>query len=234
MVYLRCHCRRWYSLAATLATDGATTLQIYADDGGNFNAPPSVSPKSVLGQATVAFSDCSTASLSYTFTDGSNRSGIITLKRASPNVTCSPAGDNGNAPSDYLLSVSWYNPETSGQGLLFDISPSIGNLFAAWYTFLPNGQTVAGPVSQNWFTLQSTFTDGTTSLANIPIIETSGGIFDNPATVTKSQVGNRYYLFPDCNAMTLTYQFTGGANQGLSGTIPLKRVLPAPAGCQIK
>jgi hypothetical protein len=225
--------RRWYSLAGNVsAISGATTLQIYDEEGGNFNALPSVSAKSVLGQATIAFSDCTTASLSYTFTDGSNRSGTIALKRLSPNVTCSPSGDNGSAPSDYLLSGSWYNPETSGQGLLFDISPSIGNLFAAWYTFLPNGQTIEGPASQNWFTLQATFTDGTTSLANIPIIETSGGIFDNPAGVTRVQVGAATISFQSCSAMTLTYQFTDGANQGLEGTIPLKRVLPAPTGCQ--
>ena len=224
---------RWYALSGNVsATSATTTLQIYADVGGNFNAPPSVGTSDVLGQATIAFSDCTSGSLSYEFTDGSNRSGTIPLTRLTPNVTCSPSGDSGTAPGDYLLSGNWYNPETSGQGLIFDISPSISNLFAAWYTFLPNGQTTGGPASQNWFTLQADqFTNGSTSLANIPIIETSGGIFDNPARITEAQVGTANIVFQNCNAMSMTYQFTGGQNKGLQGTIPLKRIVPTQAAC---
>jgi hypothetical protein len=228
--------RRWYGLSGNVsATSATTTLQIYADDGGNFDAPPSVGTNDVLGHATIAFSDCTSGSLIYEFTDGSNRSGTIPLTRLSPNVTCSPSGDNGAEPGNYLLSGSWYNPETSGQGLLFDISPSIGNLFAAWYTFIPNGQTIGGPASQNWFTLQAgQFVNGSTSLANIPIIETSGGIFDNPAGVTKAQVGTANIVFQSCNAMSMTYQFTGGENTGLVGTIPLKRIVPTQTGCGLE
>jgi hypothetical protein len=227
---------RWYGLSGNVsATSATTTLQIYADDGGNFNAPPSVSAEDTLGQATIAFSDCNSGSLTYVFTDGSNRSGTIPLTRLSPNVMCLPSGDSGAEPGNYLLSGSWYNPETSGQGLLFDISPSISNLFAAWYTFVPNGQTIGGPASQNWFTLQSgEFVNGSTSLANIPIIQTSGGIFDNPASVTKIQVGTANIVFQSCNAMSMTYQFTAGQNSGLVGTIPLKRVVPAQTGCVLE
>lgn len=224
---------RWYSLSGNVSTNGTTTLQIYDVEGGDFNAPPSVGAQSV-GVATIAFSDCSTASLSYSFTDGSSRTDTIALKRLTPNVTCSPIGDNGSAPSDYLLSGNWYNPETSGQGLIFDISPSIGNLFAAWYTFVPNGQTVTGSAGQTWFTLQSKFADGATSLANIPIFATSGGIFDNPAAVVSAQVGTAAISFQSCSAMTLAYQFNRGANQGRAGTISLKRVGPAPFGCQLE
>ncbi len=46
-------------------------------------------------------------------------------------------------------------PDTSGQGFIFDFSPSINNVFAAWYTFAHTGQRIGGPLSQSWFTLQS-------------------------------------------------------------------------------
>jgi hypothetical protein len=209
------------------------TLQIFDVEGGNLNAAPSLGGNGPLGQATIQFSDCNTGSLTYAFTDGSGRSGTIPMVRLTPNVTCSPSGDNGTLPMDYLLSGNWFNPTTSGQGLMFDFSPSINNLFAAWYTFLPNGQHLGGAASQDWFTLQAQFVSGNKSLANIPIVETTGGVFDDPTSTSSVQVGTASIVFQSCTAMTLSYQFTGGTNTGLHGTIDLQRVGPAPAGCSL-
>ncbi len=227
--------RRWYGLTGNVSKASPTAaLQIFDVEGGNLDAPPSVGATGALGQATIQFSDCNSGSLVYRFTDGSNRSGTIPLSRLTPNVTCSPTGDNGSAASDYLLSGNWYNPDTSGQGFIFDFSPSINNVFAAWYTFAHTGQRIGGPLSQAWFTLQSAqFVPGMTSLDNIAIVETIGGLFDNPAAVTPQQVGTANIAFQSCAAMTLAYTFTGGENKGLSGTINLRRVGPAPLGCSL-
>jgi pseudomonalisin len=227
--------RRWYALSGNVNNQDATaTLQIFAEEGGNLNAPPSVDAADAIGQATIHFTDCDTGALTYNFSDGSGRSGSIPLTRLTPNVTCSPDGDNGNAATDYLLSGNWYNPSTSGQGFIFDISPGISSLFAAWYTFAANGQQLGGPASQDWFTLQSRqFADGSTALADIPIFATSGGVFNSPTLTRSSQVGMASIAFQNCNAMTLTYSFTGGSNQGKSGTINIVRVGPAPAGCEL-
>lgn len=225
--------RRWYALQGNIgASNPVATLSIFTDEGGNLNAPPVVSPGPVLGTATLSLSDCTHASLIYQFTDGSNRSGTIPLTRLTPNVTCSPTGDNGAAASDYLLSGNWYNPATSGQGLMFDVSPSISNLFAAWYTFKPNGQQIGGGASQDWYTLQSNqFTPGMTSLAGIPIVQTTSGVFDNPASTDSAQVGTANIVFQSCSAMTVSYSFTAGANKGLHGTLNLVRTGPTPQGC---
>lgn len=227
--------RRWYALSGNVSqANPIGTLQIFVEEGGNLNAPPIVNASVPLGQATIRFSDCVTGSLSYNFTDGSGRSGIIPLTRLTPNVTCGATGDNGDLPSDYLLSGNWFNPNTSGQGFIFDISPSIGNLFAAWYTFAPNGQQIGGPASQDWFTLQSgAFADGSTSLDNIPIIATSGGIFDNSTPTASATVGRASIVFQNCDAMTLGYSFTSGPNQGLSGSVNMVRVGPTPMGCSL-
>lgn len=227
--------RRWYALSGNVSSASPTaTLSILAVYGGNFNAPPSVGANGALGQATLQLTDCNTGTLTYNFTDGSGRSGTIPLARLTPNVTCSSSGSNGDAAADYLLSGNWYNPNTSGQGLIFDFSPAIHNMFAAWYTFAPTGQQIAGAASQNWFTLQSgQFVTGMTSLDNIAIVETTGGVFNSPTAPTSAQVGTANIAFQSCNTMTLSYQFTGGENQGLSGTINLTRVGPTPAGCSL-
>ncbi len=228
--------KRWYALSGNVSnTSSSAQLTIGAVDGGNFNALPAVGATAV-GQATLQFSDCNDASLTYTFTDGSGRSGTIPLARLTTNITCGASGTNSTAPSDYLLSGDWYDPSTSGQGLIFDINPAQSLLFAAWYTFLPDGQQTGGGASQSWYTIVTgagPFTAGLTSLNNIPIGETTGGIFNNPATATTVQVGSANIAFQSCNAMTLTYTFTGGTNQGQHGTINLVRTGPTPEGCSL-
>jgi hypothetical protein len=227
--------RRWYAVTGGVSNSNPTaTLGIYPVYGGNFNAPPVVSASASTGTATWSMSDCNTGTFTYAFTDGSGRTGSIPISRLTPNVTCTPTGDNSATPGNYLLSGNWYDPNTSGQGFIFDVSPSISNLFAAWYTFLPHGQQTGGPPSQEWYTIQvGGFLNGSTSISNAPIYETSGGIFNNPQAVSSTQVGTANITFTSCAAMTLAYNFTGGVNQGLSGSINLQRIGPTPAGCSL-
>jgi hypothetical protein len=188
------------------------------------------SPGRPSGTATIGFSDCNNASLIYYFDDG--RVGMVPLSRLTPNVTCGASGDNGAPAAHYLLSGNWFDPNDGGQGFIFDFSPSIHGLFAAWYTFAQDGQQTGGAASQRWYTLQSDhFTS--TALAGIPIIETTGGAFNDPATTMSVQVGTVDLTVQSCTAMTLSYQFGAGENQGLSGTIHLQRVGPAPSGCRL-
>ena len=218
--------RRWYGVQGNVSSaDAVAALQIYDVEGGNFDAPPTVGAHAVLGTATFSLSDCSTGTFTYQFTDGSGRAGTIPLTRIAPNVTCATSGDNGAPHSDYLLSGSWFNPATSGQGFLIDINPDINLFSAAWYTFIRNGASIGGAASQNWFTLQSaSFVNGATSLSGIAIIETSGGAFDNPTPVTRTQVGTANIVFHSCTSLSLTYTFNAGVNAGLSGSIDLQRI----------
>jgi YVTN family beta-propeller protein len=225
--------RRWYGLVGDADNvSGISLLQIYDVEGGNLNALPSVGAHAALGYASLVFADCDHATLGYAFDDG--RQGAIPLLRLTPNATCSPTGDNGNPPAGNGMSGNWYNPNTSGQGVMFDFSPSINLVFAAWYTFKPNGQQIGGAASQDWYTLQSDqLTPGTTTLLNVPIVETSGGIFVNGTPATSIQAGSADLILQNCNAMTVNYRFTAGENQGLSGSINLERVGPIPAGCTL-
>ncbi len=226
--------QRWYTLQGSVkSTDTAAALTIYATTGGNFNAGPTVNATAV-GQATLQFTDCQHGLLSYTFSDGSNRKGFVPLNRLTANTTCSATGDNGNAPSNYLLSGGWFNPATSGQGLQFDINPSQTLIAGAWYTFAPNGQQTGGGASQRWYTLQALgFAPGSTSATGVQITETTGGVFHDPTAVTRTPVGTADITFQSCNAMTIAYNFTAGTNQGLSGLLSLVRAGPTPAGCTL-
>ena len=224
--------QRWYVIQGQVSNTSATvTLPVFGSYGGNFNAPPKINAVQV-GQATIGFSDCTHGTLTYHLSDDENaRDGIIALTRLGTNVTCASVGDNGSTTSDYALSGGWYDPATSGQGLLFDIDPIGNNLFAAWYTFSLDGQHTGGGVSQRWFTLQSGFTPGTTSKNDIPIYATTGGVFDNPAKPQTTQVGTANIKYQNCNALSLSYNFTSGEIEGFSGTINLVRPAGAVTQC---
>ncbi len=188
--------KRWYTLVGPVSsTSATTTLDIISPTGGNFNAAPIINSgngQTWVGHATLNFSDCATGSLSYSFTDGSNRVGNIPLKRLDSNVTCDPTNGAGNGtnPGKFLLSGAWYTPSTSGQGLLFDINPLQNIAVAAWYTYAPNGQSVGGGASQRWYTLQIASANvGNAPLNNIGIFSAQGGTFDAPGGVSPPQVG---------------------------------------------
>ncbi len=225
---------QWYTLqgSMTAAHGGAYALTIYQATGGVFNAPPAVDTTSV-GSAALTFYDCTHTALVYQFNDG--RSGTIPLSRLSNTSACStavPAVAQTPPPNynDVLHSGAWYNPATSGQGLLFDIVPSQTTLFAAWYTYAPAAEGATGTATQRWFTLQTNaYTPGNLSLSGVPIYATSGGVFNAIAPVSITQVGTTDIVFISCNAMTLHYVFTDGEFKGLGGTIQTQTIVPIDA-----
>ena len=106
-----------------------------------------------VGTATLSFDTCASGQLSYSFTDGTGRTGSIPLTRLTQNVTCSiTTARPTNA--DFALSGNWYDPTTSGQGLTVEVNPVSGAFFAAWYTYAPNGAG-AGAAGQRWYTAQA-------------------------------------------------------------------------------
>jgi len=223
--------QRWYSLqGAVNNTSPFAQLGIYAGYGGNFAAGPVIAATQV-GVATLRFSDCTTGTLTYSFYDG--RTGTIPLTRLTANVTCGTTGDNGTAPSDYLLSGSWFQADIGGQGLIFDVNPAQNVFFAAWYTYTPTGQQTGGGASERWYVIQAAFAPGAKSISGAPIYTDAGGAFNALPAPTPAPVGTANITFTSCGAATLAYTFTAGANAGLSGTLNLSRTGPVPAGCSL-
>jgi len=113
---------------------------------------------------------------------------------------------------------AWYNPATSGQGLLIDIERENQYMFASWFTFTDAAS--AHPFEQRWLTAQGNYTGNTTEL---DVYETLGGQFDDPHAVTTTLIGNVNLSFSDCKQGQLTYNFD---DEGLQGSFPLQRAIP--------
>lgn len=218
---------RWYSLYGTvIAGHASTLLTIFQNVGGNFDAPPVTKSKAV-GTAIFLALSCTEGALQYDFDDG--RSGYMDLVRLTPNVTCAPTAPRP-VDTDFTYSGNWYEAETSGQGLIVEVNPIARVFFATWYTYSPTGDTLINPMSQRWYTLQGAYAPGARS-ADVTLYETTGGVFDNPSAPVTRPVGTAKVVFASCTAATLDYAFTSGTNDGISGSIPLGRVGPTPAGC---
>jgi hypothetical protein len=220
---------RWYTFGGNVrAGDSAAVLSLYQNVGGNFDALP-VTSSVPAGQVSLSFSDCTTALLNYTFTDGSGRNASVPLTRLTPDVNCTLAGIT-SAGGDFDFSGNWFDPTKSGQGFVVELNPLAKVLFFAWYTYAVNGQAI-GAAGQRWYTGQATYVPGGRSIP-IALYETTGGLFNSIAPMpTTAQVGTGQWTFTSCNAATLTFTFTGGSNAGQSGSIDLARVGPAPATC---
>ena len=131
---------------------------------------------------------------------------------------------------DFTYSGNWFERDTSGQGLIFEVNPVAKVFFATWYTYSPTGDTLINPMSQRWYTLQGPYTPGARTV-DVTLYETTGGVFDNGTPALTRPVGTAKVQFASCTAATLDYAFTSGTNENLSGQVPLTRVGPTPAGC---
>ena len=182
----------------------------------------------------LCFATCSSGQLTYIFTDGTGRTGTIPLTRLTQNVTCSTSSARPTN-ADFALSGNWYDRLTDGQGLTIEVNPINGSVFAAWYTYAPNGAG-AGAAGQRWYTAQptppATFTPGLRWIP-VTIYETTGLTFDTPTPPGQHNrpVGTGTLAFQICSAATFSYTFTTGSSSGASGTITLQRVGPVPPGC---
>ncbi len=188
-----------------------------------FNSPPA-GGSSLVGSAAISFQDCNHGTLNYRFFyDGPQ--GSIPLTRLTAPTTCTAAGDSGVGPP---LSGAWYDPATSGQGLVFDFSTP--NLIAAgWYTFAPGRSEEPSP-AQRWYTLQGARPTEGNLIENIGIYAATGGVFDYPQPPTPGRVGPAPGVLDSGGQGKRIDSFNAGSNAGLSGAIPLRR-LGTPRGC---
>jgi hypothetical protein len=219
--------QRWYSIQSEL-TGAAESIDvtIYQNTGGNFDAPPSTSAVAV-GTGTLSFDSCVSGSFTYAFGDG--RTGTIPLQRLMSNVNCTETGAPDNPPSDFGFTGAWYNPTTSGQGLVAEINPADAQAFFGWYTYTADGES-NGAAGQHWFSAQAPYTVGARTI-DLVVYESSGGSFDQSGGVVTDPVGTATLTFESCSSAMLDYAFDAGELEGRSGTIPLSRLGATPASC---
>ena len=127
------------------------------------------------------------------------------------------------------LNDAWYNPATDGQGFLISVFPDRSEMFVAWFTYdtvLPPDDATAnlGDPGHRWMTASGAYTD---NQAVLNIVLTSGGLFDTPGGVERTDPpgsdGTLIVTFDSCNSGTVDYDIPSISSQG---TVPIQRIAP--------
>ena len=125
------------------------------------------------------------------------------------------------------LNDAWYNPATDGQGFFITVFPELGVVTLAWFTYdteLPPLDATAnlGDPGHRWMTAVGLIDNDS---VNMDIEFTSGGIFDTPSVVTRTDPpgsdGTLKLKFDNCNNGRIDYDIT---TIDAKGTVPIQRV----------
>ncbi|MBX3725607.1 MAG: S8/S53 family peptidase [Xanthomonadales bacterium] len=224
--------QRWFTVEGVTASASASSVDvtILTRYNGSFAQGPEPSAL-IMGTGTLSFDNCNEAALAFDLQPPYG-SGQIPLVPLLPNISCTPQG-GGGGHNDYRFSGNWYTPAFGGQGLMLEVNPTEAFVFGLWFTFRPAGQPGSGPASQRWLSLQRPYSPGTRSIQSIPVGETlTSGAFNASTPIPGlSQVGTANLEFHSCSSATLDYSLTSGTFAGQSGSLPLTRLGPVPAGC---
>jgi len=218
--------QHWFTAQGNYSGNTAELI-LYETLGGQFDDPQAVNTNPV-GNITLSFADCASGSLSYAI-DSWGVQGSFPLVRAIPGTedVCLElgAGTPDRININDVWDGAWYNAETPGQGLLFDVlTDSTGDdfIFAAWFTYGDN--SVSG---QRWLTAQGPLAG---TFADVPVYETTGGSFVSPGFVGTTVAGSMTIEFSGCNSAQMTYSLNDGSP---AGNIQLERAIPGTdALCQ--
>jgi hypothetical protein len=115
---------------------------------------------------------------------------------------------------NYGVNGSWYDPETSGQGLVLDLIPSSNTLVAYWFTYPVAGQ------GREWYVATG---DISGDSAELTVYQTDNGLFDQISMVGTNSVGSASLTFTSCTQASWAYNID---TQGLAGQISLQRLAP--------
>jgi len=153
-----------------------------------------------------------------------NRLPLSLLKRVVEDHIVTVANDFVLNPG---LNDAWYDEDTDGQGFFITVFPVLGYVSLAWFTYdteLPpeDAQANLGDPGHRWMTAIGPIT-GNQVMMNITM--TSGGIFDTPTEIEKTNPagsdGTLILTFDSCNSGTVEYDITSINQQGI---VPIKRV----------
>jgi plastocyanin len=124
------------------------------------------------------------------------------------------------------MAGSWYNPETDGQGFLFDFILAFETPLLAIYWFTYDLEP-GGPSGQRWMFVEGHYEHGDSSV-DLDVYQVTGGVFDDPAEVGAELIGTAHLQFHDCISGELNYElvFDGDDNNPVTGTIPLQALSP--------
>ncbi len=123
---------------------------------------------------------------------------------------------------------SWYEPASSGQGMLIDLDDVSKQIFAAWFTYNDQAGSDNGQIpgaEQRWFTAQGKYSG---RKAVLDLYQSRNGRFDTTNTVDTNKVGTLELNLESCKKGIAQYDMP---SLGLSGEIELQRLL-TNSGCR--
>jgi hypothetical protein len=224
---------RWYTLQGVLADPSPdAAMDILINEGGRFGI--GVTAPRRVGSAHLRFESCDRAQLRYQFDPDENEglSGSVTLSRLTPGAGCNGSPATTSVALDSGVQGAWFEPATSGQGLMFNTipaqDPAQSTVFATWFTY-DTDTAPDDPRQQHWFTLQGPLgTGGQTTLA---IIRTIGGSLNSLPTGNSQRVGTATVTRFGCDRLRLDYQFDDSEIAGPFRRVSDFRELQRIGGC---
>lgn len=123
---------------------------------------------------------------------------------------------------------AWYNQNTPGQGILFEVLPESNLVFMAWFTFdtvapPEDIAAIVGAPEHRWITGLGEIDHETNSIT-FDLALTTGGLFDNSQAVMNSSPGSYGTLTAEINNCTdidVSYALT---KQELAGDFSMVRI----------
>ena len=124
------------------------------------------------------------------------------------------------------LSGAWFNPDTSSQGLFFEVLPQSNVVFLGWFTYdteLPPGSATAtvGAAGQRWLSAQGTIKGNQVVM---DVVLTSNGLFNSNQETDRTEpgaYGTVTVTFSDCENAMVDFNLPA-ANQ--SGQFDIVRI----------
>ncbi len=114
---------------------------------------------------------------------------------------------------------TFFNPATSGQGVLIDIDENANQMFLAWFTYDTDdsaGKSI-GSAGQRWFSAQGAI-DG--NPLTLTVFSSSGGVFDNPKATESVDIGTVIIEYFTCDRLEMDYEIEPN-----DGSIPLGGII---------
>lgn len=124
------------------------------------------------------------------------------------------------------MAGSWANAAIPGQGLFIDVDPSTRTVFLAWFTYAEaqsGTEAIIGNESNRWYVAVGNYEDAGNQV-ELSLIETDGGIFDQPGDVSETEIGSLILRFTTCEEASMDFSFIDGR---ASGNVELMRLTSA-------
>lgn len=134
---------------------------------------------------------------------------------------------------NFGLTGGWFNADTAGQGIMIEVIPGSSQVFLTWFTYEAAAGKIGSP-DHRWLSGLGTYDGGR---VEIDLQVTSGGLFDDPVDVDRTEpgaVGTVILEFQSCTEGTLSYDIADAPAVGLtkiSNSFPIQRLAGAPQAC---